>query len=116
MAVATELTSQVGFTAGYRVNANQEFGAAKNLDADQQFGKSSFISGQSFGSVLSGFSPQAETVSLGYTPKRVKNASLKLGLVSVNQEHRFGQDTLSTLFGSPTRNIVSAICSSCKLR
>ncbi|MFT5571351.1 MAG: hypothetical protein ACI9FR_000265 [Cryomorphaceae bacterium] len=97
MAVASKLTTQIGFTAGYRVNANQEFGAAKNLDTDQEFGKSSFISGQSFGSVLSGFSPQAETVSLGYTPKRVKNASLKLGLVSVNEEHRFGQDTLSTL-------------------
>jgi hypothetical protein len=97
MAVASKLTSQIGFTAGYRVNANQEFGASKNLDTDSEFGKSSFISGQSFGSVLSGFSSQAETVSLGYTPARVKNASLKLGLVSVNQEHRFGQDTLSTL-------------------
>lgn len=97
MALATQLSEQLDLTAGYRVNPNNEFGAAKYLSEDQHFGRTSFISGQSFASVLTGFAPQAETLSLEFAPAKLDQTSMKLGLVSVNQEHRFGQDTLSTL-------------------
>ena len=97
MALATELNASLGLTAGYRVNPGNEFGAAKEITLDSQFGRSSFISGQSFSSVLSGFSPQAQTLALEFSPKRLDQTSMKLGLVSVDQNHRFGQDTLSTL-------------------
>lgn len=97
MALYSELSDQLGLTAGYRVSPSQAFGAVSQLDSHEVFGASSFISGQAFSSVLSGFSSQGETASLAYRPKALDKASLKMGLVSVNQKQRFGQDTFSSI-------------------
>ncbi|MEM7357593.1 MAG: S8 family serine peptidase [Pseudomonadota bacterium] len=97
MALYSQLTDQFDFTAGYRVSPSQAFGAVSQLDSHEVFGPSSFISGQAFSSVLSGFSSQAETASLAYQPKVLDKASLKMGLVSVDQKQRFGQDTFSSI-------------------
>jgi len=97
VALQSKLTEQLQLNAGYRVSPQQEFGASRNLNVDGEFGAASFISGQSFSSVLSGFTSQAETFSLGYTPKKLSRTSLRLGLVSANEDRRFGQDSLSTL-------------------
>jgi len=97
IALASKLNKEVALNAGYRVSPAQEYSAVRNLESDEQFGASSFISGQSFGSVLSGFSHQAETLSLEYTPKKLNTTSLKLGIVSVNEDYDSGQDSFSTL-------------------
>ena len=97
-AVNSELTDSMSFAAAYNVSPDQEFGAAKQLTSNAQFGSSSFLSGQSFGSVLSGFSVQANTSSLAYTPSKNGKTSVKLGLVSVDESERFNQQSLSTLF------------------
>lgn len=96
LAIESQLSRRVDLSAGYSVSPNQQFGGAKSLDTHAYFGASSFLSGQSFGSVLSGFSTQANTGSLNY--KSSKNSSLKLGIVSVDQTQRFKQTSLSALF------------------
>lgn len=96
--VNSALTDTVSLAAAYNVSPNQEFGAAKYLDSNPQFGNSSFLSGQSFSSVLSGFSAQANTSSLSYTPTKNGKTSFKLGLVSVDEKERFNQQSLSALF------------------
>lgn len=95
--VASQLSQKVGLTSAYQINPDQEFGGASNLVAHNEFGKSAFLSGQSFGSVLSGFSPQANTSSLTYRPNKNARSSLKLGLVSVDESERFNQDSFSTI-------------------
>lgn len=95
LAVESKLSQRFDFSAGYNVSPNQEFGGAKNLERHSRFGASSFITGQSFGSVLSGFSAQANTSSLSY--RSSDNSSIKLGLVSVDQTERFNQTSLSAL-------------------
>jgi len=94
-AVESQLSQRFDFSAGYNVSPNQEFGGSKNFAKHGYFGASSFITGQSFGSVLSGFSTQANTSSLSY--RSSDNSSLKLGLVSVDQTERFNQTSLSAL-------------------
>jgi len=96
-AVASQLSRDLSLTAGYQVSPDQTFGAVSGLDSHQLFGVSSFISGQSFGSVLNGFGGQAETVSFAYAPGTNKKLSTRLGLVSVDQSQRFGQDSFSSI-------------------
>ena len=95
LAIESSLTRSVGFSAGYNVSPNQEFGGAKNLSQNADFGRSSFLSGQSFGSVLSGFSTQANTGSVSY--KNSTSSTVKLGFISVDQTERFNQTSLSAL-------------------
>jgi hypothetical protein len=95
LSVESKLSQRFDFSAGYNVSPNQEFGGAKNLERHSRFGASSFITGQSFGSVLSGFSTQANTSSLSY--RSSDKSSIKLGLVSVDQTERFNQTSLSAL-------------------
>ncbi len=95
--VASQLTQKVALTSAYNVNPDQEFGGARDLAANAAFGKSAFLSGQSFGSVLSGFSSQANTSSFTYRPSNASKASIKLGLVSIDESERFNQDSLSTI-------------------
>ncbi len=97
VALRSQLRDDLVLNSGYRVSAGQSFGAASELEAHDLFGTSSFISGQSFDSVLSGFSSQADIASLAYAPTKSKNASIELGLVSVNQKERFQQDSFSTI-------------------
>ena len=97
VALRSKLTSQLDLSAGYRVSPHQTYGAVSQLDTHEVFGSSSFISGQAFSSVLSGFGPQAQTASLNYHPKKYTKASLKLGLASVDQKQRFGLDSMSSI-------------------
>ena len=62
----------------------------------EDFGATSFLSGQSFSSVLSGFSPQADTLSFDYTPGN-KDTTLTAGFVSVEDDERYNQESLTTL-------------------
>jgi len=96
LAVNSQLSSRFGLSAGYNVSPDQEFGGVSELDISADFGRVSFLSGQSFGSVLSGFSPQANTASVSYQSSAKTN--VKLGLVSSDQTERFNQSSLSTLF------------------
>ena len=95
--IVSQLSQQVGVTGSYQANPDQEFGAVSNLVAHSEFGKSAFLSGQSFGSVLSGFSSQANTSSLTYRSSPEAKGSLKLGLVSVDETERFNQDSFSAI-------------------
>lgn len=96
-ALASQLTNNVELAAGYKVSPNRTFGAVSTIDSHELFGVSSFISGQSFGSILSGFSAQAETVSIGYSTGKSDKLSTKLGFVSVDQSQDFGQDSFSSI-------------------
>lgn len=95
-AINSQLSSRFDLSAGYNVSPNQEFGGVSELDYSADFGRTSFLSGQSFGSVLSGFSPQANTASLSYQSS--SKSSVKLGVVSSDQTERFNQTSLSALF------------------
>ena len=96
-AIDSKLTSNLGLSAGYKVSPGQSFGAVASVDSHEIFGASSFISGQSFTSILSGFSAQAETASLSYSPGKSGKFSTKLGFVSVDQSQDFGQDSFSSI-------------------
>jgi hypothetical protein len=61
------------------------------------FGNSSFLTGQAFGSVLSGFGSQANTLGLEYSSNKFSKASAKLGFVSVDPSRRFAQDSFSSI-------------------
>lgn len=94
IALRSQLSDNMVFSSGYRVSPSQAIGVVSELEQHKYFGASSFISGQSFDSVLSGFGARAETASLAYTPGK---ANLQLGLVSVNDPQRFSQDSFSTI-------------------
>ncbi len=98
MALNSQLTESVELSAGYRVSPSQEFSGASQLDTSSDFGRTSFITGHSFGSVVSGFNTQAQTVSLGFSPKTLDNASFKLGLVSADGDNRYQQESVSSIF------------------
>ncbi len=93
----SQLTSRVGLATGYKVSPDLTFGAVSTIEPHELFGATSFISGQSFGSVLSGFSQQAETVNLSYSHGKSGQFSTKLGFVSVDQSQDFGQDSFSSI-------------------
>ncbi len=95
-AVNSQLSSRFDLSAGYNVSPNQEFGGVSELDYSADFGRTSFLSGQSFGSILSGFSSHANTASLSYQSS--SKSSVKLGLVSSDQTERFNQTSFSALF------------------
>ena len=96
-ALESRLAPGVALTAGYQVSPKQAFDAMGEIESHPLFGSSSFISGQAFSSVLSGFSNQANTVSVNYQPAKSAKTSFKMGLVSVNQKQRFGQDSFSSI-------------------
>lgn len=96
VAMASKLSDSVYLSAGYQVSPSMELGAVRALDSNEQFGASSFISGQSFDSVLSGFSTQANTLSFRYAPER-KATAVKLGFVSIDQPGFYQQQSLSTV-------------------
>ena len=97
LAVATRLGAQTSLTGGYRVSPGLLFGGASDLESHELFGTSSFISGQSFSSVLTGFSSQAQTLTLDYQPAALSKTAFKAGLVSVDEDRRFGKDSFSTI-------------------
>jgi len=95
-ATNSRLSDHVSLSSGYQVSAQQEFGGLSLLPVESEFGRSSFISGQSFTSVLSGFSPQANTASLALHSKSNIANGLKFGLVSVDGDNAFSQHSLSS--------------------
>lgn len=96
LALRSELSESLALNAGYRINPSSQLGAARDLQLHADFGATSFLTGQSFSSVLSGFSPQADTLSFDYAPGN-KKTSLKMGFVSVSGDERFDQNSLSTM-------------------
>lgn len=98
VALSSQLTETVAFDAGFKVNPAQTFGAVSQLTSHELFGTSSFITGQAFSSVLSGFSSQSEVAAMSYSPKQLDNASFKMGLVTNKPEYDYDQDSFSTLF------------------
>lgn len=98
MALHSQLSATVSLNAGYKVSPRQEFSGGSQLEPHDQFGRSSFISGQSFGSVVTGFNSQAETLSVSYAPKNIANATFKAGLVSGAGGSRYEQESISSLF------------------
>ena len=96
-ATSSRLSKNLSFSSGYRVSAQQELGGLQLLQNDSEFGASSFISGQSFTSVLSGFSPQANTASLAFHSKDNVANGVKLSLVSVDGDNAFSQTSLSSI-------------------
>ncbi|MBT8114705.1 MAG: S8/S53 family peptidase [Arenicella sp.] len=97
VALGSKLTQSVDFTAGYQVSPGAAFGRAADLQSHKTFGVSSFISGQSFDSLLSGFSSRANTMNLAYKPGSSDKATLNLGLVSIDEKRRFGQQSFSSI-------------------
>lgn len=98
LALTSQLTETLTLDAGFKVNPAQSFGAVSQLTNHELFGASSFITGQSFSSVLSGFSSQSEVAAMSYSPKQLDQASFKLGLVTNKPEYDYDQDSFSTLF------------------
>ena len=97
LAVRSQLTENIDLVGGFQTDPDQRFGASSLLASNPLFGKTSFISGHSFGSVLSGFSDQAESLSLNYRAGAKQNRRLGFGLVSVNDTRQFGLDSLSAI-------------------
>lgn len=97
IAVRSKLTSQLDLSTGYRVSPHQTYGAVSQLESHELFGNSSFISGQAFSSVLSGFGSQGQIASVNYHPRNFSKASLKVGLASVDQKQQFGLDSMSSI-------------------
>ncbi len=98
IAMRSQLSSSWQLNAGYKVSPQQEFAGVSGLTASQDFGRSSFLSGQSFGSVVSGFSSQSETLSVNYTSKKHSRAKFKLGLVSNDGDNRYQLESASSIF------------------
>jgi len=98
MALQSKLADSMLLRAGYKVNPGQEFSGASQLSVSSDFGRSSFLSGQSFGSVVSGFNSQAQTLSVDYVPKKLSRSSFKLGLVSGDKVGRYQEASLSSIF------------------
>jgi len=98
IATASQLSPKLGLTTGYRVSPGQMFGASSSVDSHAIFGGSSFITGQSFGSLLSGFSEQAQTATLSYAHGKTGKFSSQLGFVSVDQSQDFGLNSFSSIF------------------
>ena len=101
MALQSQLSDRVNLSVGHRVNPNLYFGGIRQLNDNENFGRASFLSGQSFGSILNGFSANANSLSLDYQNKLGKSAhgvQASLGLVSVDENTRFGKESFSTLF------------------
>ncbi|RBP53259.1 S8 family serine peptidase [Arenicella xantha] len=96
VAMSSKLSESLSLSAGYQVSPSLELGAVRDLDTHAQFGSSSFVSGQSFDSVLSGFSSQANTLSFRYAPSAA-NTSVKLGFVSIDESGLYKQQSLSTV-------------------
>lgn len=99
-ATASQLTPKLGLETGYKVSPAQMFGASSSVESHALFGSSSFITGQSFGSLLSGFSAQGHTASLSYAHDKAGKFSSNLGIVSVNQTQDFGLNSFSSIFES----------------
>lgn len=100
LALRTQLSQSLSLDSGYQVEADTSFGGVSQLTSHQDFGRSSFISGQSFGSLLSGFGAQSNMMSLDYAPKlggASHKASFGLGLVSTKEDQRFGLDSFSSI-------------------
>ena len=95
-ATTSRLTDHVSFSSGYGISAQQELGGLRLLPHESEFGASSFISGQSFSSVLSGFSPQANTASLSFHSKSNAANGIKLGVVSIDGDNAFQQHSFSS--------------------
>ncbi len=99
MGLRSHLSQTVELNAGYKVNPRQEFSGLSETVDNHYFGRSSFITGQSFGSVLSGFNAQAETLSLNYSPRVISNTHFKLGLVSAAAgNNQYEQESVSSIF------------------
>lgn len=98
MALQSIFSDHLSLRAGYRVNPAQEFSGASQLNSSPDFGYSSFISGQSFGSVVSGFNSQAQTLSVAYQSDEKSKAAYKLGLVSGEKSGRYQEESLSSIF------------------
>lgn len=98
VAVRSQLSSAWQLNAGYKVSPQQEFSGLSELQASGDFGRASFLSGQSFGSVVSGFTSQAETLSVNYSPKGLSKTNFKLGLVSADGDDRYQQESTSSIF------------------
>ncbi len=97
VASASQLSNSVGLTLGHQVDPNQYFGGLRHLADNQDFGRASFLTGQSFGSVLSGFSPLANSVGLHYQGAERAGFTAGLGLVSVNESTRYGKESFSSI-------------------
>ncbi len=105
-ALASKLSENVSLSMGHRVDPNLYFGGFRNLSDNDQLGRASFLSGESFGSLLSGFSPQANSIGLEYQQhdsvlgQTITDSGFKasMGLVSVNESERFGKESFSSIF------------------
>lgn len=100
MAISSQLSNDVALNAGYQINPDQLFGGASELSSHTQFGASSFISGQSFSSLLTGFGAQANALSFNYQPSTSKKSAIKAGLISIKQTQRFGRESFSSVLES----------------
>lgn len=96
-ALSSQLTESSTLTAGYNVSPRFEHSGVAQLDSNLEFGKASFLSGQAFSSLLSGFSDHAESLSVSFTPRKSPKTSFKLGLVSIDEETRYKQDSFTSL-------------------
>ena len=94
---ASQLTPRIGLATGYRTSPDQTFGASSSIESHDVFGTSSFITGESFSSLLTGFSEQAQLASLSYAHGKTGKFTSKLGFVSVDQKQDFGLESFSSI-------------------
>lgn len=96
LAFTSYFDNGVALGGGFQLDPSNFYSASAELDYNDDFGQSGFLSSQSFNSLLSGFSTQANTADLAYQAKG-KKSSYKLGLVSVDQQQQYGLDSLSAI-------------------
>ncbi|HAU68816.1 MAG: S8 family serine peptidase [Arenicella sp.] len=96
-ALSSQLSQTVNLSMGHRVDPNLYFGGLRDLNDSADFGRASFLTGQSFGSLLSGFSNQANSVGLNYRSKQPSGFNASMGLVSVDESERYGKQSFSSI-------------------
>ena len=98
LAMQSKLSSNLQLNLGYKVSPQNEFSGSSLIDSHDYFGRSSFLTGESFGSLLTGFGSQSETLSLAYKSEDQSSSEYKLGFVSHYSDGHYRQDSLSSIF------------------
>ncbi|MEO0368971.1 MAG: hypothetical protein AAF197_09330, partial [Pseudomonadota bacterium] len=96
-AMASQLNKTTELSLTHQVDPAQLYSGLRSLPGHESYGKASFLSGQSFGSVLTGFSIDANTLGLNYHNESQSGWNAGLGLVSIDENTRFGKESFSTI-------------------
>ena len=92
-----EFKNGFDYNVSHKINPAHYYSAISDVQGDgDDAGENLFLSGQSFASPLSGFAHRADSMRFGFA--NGDNINLSMGLVSVDEDQEFGNQSLSTIF------------------